>query len=82
MSNAPKYIVNTSRVLQHLGEANLTQKDVALAAGFSPNHLNRLISGSQSPSPRTRRRLMAAEVFAGLKFHDLFTQVQVGGDAR
>ena len=80
MSTAPKYVINANRVLQHLGEANVSQKEAALAAGFHPDHLNRLISGSHSPSARTRRRLMASEVFQGLSFGDLFRQV--GGDVR
>ena len=78
----PKYVINASRVLTRIGEQNLTQAEAARAAGFHPVHFHKLVTGIHAPSVKSRRRLMASEVFAGLGFHDLFEQVQVGGDAR
>lgn len=78
-TSPPSFVLDANRVLRHLAEANVTQRDAAREAGLHPDHFGRLISGSHSPSARTRRRLMAAEVFQGLTFGDLFRQV--GGDA-
>lgn len=81
MLSAPKYVLNASRVLQHLGEANLTQKEAAEGSGFNAAHFHKLIAGHYSPTAKSRRRLMASEVFRGLSFSDLFEQVQAGGGA-
>ncbi|MYK25736.1 MAG: helix-turn-helix transcriptional regulator [Dehalococcoidia bacterium] len=52
--------LNPQAVWEHLSRRDMTQNELARAAGISPGHISFLMNGKRSPSPGVRRRLRAA----------------------
>ena len=66
----PRVRLNPQAAWEHLSRRNMTQNELALAAGISSGHISLLLNGKRSPSPGVRRRLQAA--LGVTDFHELF----------
>lgn len=69
-SVGPRVWLNPTAVWEHLSKRDISQNDLARAAGISPSHMSLLMNGKRSPSPGVRRRLQA--VLGVTDFHELF----------
>lgn len=58
-------------VWEHLGRRDMTQNELARAAGITSGHISLLMNRMRSPSPGVRRRLQA--VLGVTDFDELFT---------
>lgn len=59
-ASRPRVRLNPHAAWEHLSRRNMTQNELARAAGISSGHVSLLMNGRRSPSPRVRRRLQAA----------------------
>lgn len=66
----PRVRLRPQAVWEHLGRLDLSQNELARAAGISKGHISFLMNGRRSPSPRVRRRLQA--VLGVTDFDELF----------
>ncbi|MDE2932739.1 MAG: helix-turn-helix transcriptional regulator [Chloroflexota bacterium] len=66
----PQVRLNPQAAWEHLSRRNMSQNDLARAAGISTGHMSLLVNGRRSPSPGVRRRLQ--EVLGVTDFHELF----------
>ncbi len=69
-TSRPRVRLNPQAAWGHLSRRNMTQNELALAAGISSGHISLLMNGRRSPSPRVRRRLKAA--LGVTEFDELF----------
>ncbi len=69
-TSRPRVRLDPQAAWEHLSRRNMTQNELALAAGISSGHISLLVNGKRSPSPRVRRRLQAA--LGVTDFHELF----------
>ena len=69
-TSRPRVWLNPGAVWEHLSRGNMTQNELARAAGITSGYLSLLMNGKRSPSPRVRRHLQAALGVAD--FHELF----------
>ena len=56
-TSRPRVRLNPQAAWEHLSRCNMTQNELAQAAGVSSGHISLLMNGRRSPSPRVRRRL-------------------------
>ncbi len=68
----PRVRLNPEAAWEHLSRRNMTQNELARAAGITAGHVSLLMNGKRSPSPGVRRRLQAA--LGVTDFHELFIQ--------
>ena len=69
-----RVLLNNEAVWGYIAEANLSQNDLARTLGISSGYLSQLVTGSRSPSPKLRRRML--DVLAPLPFATLFRVVE------
>lgn len=62
--------VNNAAVWQYLMKENLAQNELARRLGISSGYMAQLISGSRSPSPKLRRKML--DVLSPLSFEEIF----------
>ncbi len=56
----PRVRLNPQALWEHLSRLDMSQNELARAAGISRGHMSLLVNGRRSPSPGVRRRLQAA----------------------
>ena len=69
-TSRPRVKLNPQAVWEHLGRCDMTQNELARAAGITPGHISLLMNDRRSPSPDVRRRLQA--VLGVTDFDELF----------
>ena len=69
-TSRPSVRLNPQGAWEHLSRRNMTQNELARAAGISSGHISLLMNGKRSPSPGVRRRLQA--VLGVTDFDELF----------
>ncbi len=69
-TSRPRVRLDPRAAWEHLSRSNMSQNELALAAGISSGHISLLMNGRRSPSPGVRRRLQAA--LGVTDFHELF----------
>ena len=62
--------INNIVVWEYLMKQNLAQNELAKRLGISSGYMAQLISGSRSPSPKLRRKML--DVLSPLSFGELF----------
>ena len=62
--------INNIVVWEYLTKQNLAQNELAKRLGISSGYMAQLISGSRSPSPKLRRKML--DVLSPLSFGELF----------
>lgn len=62
--------VNSLAIWEYLVRQNLAQNELAKRIGISSGYMAQLISGSRSPSPKLRRKML--EVLSPLSFEEIF----------
>lgn len=65
--------VNNFAVWEYLTKQNLAQNELAKRLGISSGYMAQLISGSRSPSPKLRRKML--DVLSPLSFGELFVLI-------
>ena len=68
----PRVRLNPQAAWEHLSRLDMTQNELARAAGISTGHMSLLMNDRRSPSPGVRRRLRAA--LGVTDFDELFTR--------
>ena len=59
-TSRPRVRLNPQAVWEHLGRRDMSQNELARAAGITSGHISLLMNDRRSPSPDVRRRLQAA----------------------
>lgn len=62
--------VNSYAIWEYLTKQNLAQNELAERLGISSGYMAQLISGSRSPSPKLRRKML--DVLSPLSFKEIF----------
>jgi len=73
-----KVKVNSKALWDAVARQNLCQTEMAEKLGISKSYMSQVLSGTRSPSPRLRRRML--DVLSPLTFDDLFVVEESGGD--
>ena len=68
--------VNSLAIWEYLMKQNLAQNELAKRLRISSGYMAQLISGSRSPSPKLRRKML--DVLSPLSFGELFVLSESG----